>query len=232
MYTLQGEGMRGAVMAKLIWGFSAVSISVVVIIGMLVLIGSWRSLRTGVASFEGTLPPLSRGERDAMPWIYAGLIVTTITLAVLAVWTISSMVSIGRPPKEPPLTIEITGNQWWWRVRYEPQGDQSRIFVTANEIHIPVGEPVRVRLISNDVIHSFWVPALTGKTDLIPGRINETWIEADKPGVYRGQCAEYCGQQHAHMALSVFADPPDRFQAWWDGQLRPAGGRSYLQSLR
>jgi cytochrome c oxidase subunit 2 len=94
--------------------------------------------------------------------------------------------------------------------------------VTANEIHIPVGEPVRLKLGSADVIHTFWVPTLSGKTDLIPGQTNLTWLEADTPGVYRGQCNEYCGQQHAHMALAVYADAPDEFGAWWDRQVQAA----------
>ncbi len=106
-------------------------------------------------------------------------------------------------------------------IRYKSD-DPSREFTTANEIHVPVGEPVRFELRSADVIHTFWVPALSGKTDLIPGQTNTTWLEADAPGVYRGQCNEYCGQQHAHMALSLYADPPDQFQSWWDGQLRSA----------
>ena len=122
---------------------------------------------------------------------------------------------------DPRFTIEITGQQWWWEVRYVSD-DPSRIFETAHEIHVPVGEPVRLRLRSEDVIHSFWVPAVAGKTDLIPGQTNETWIQADTPGVYRGQCAEYCGRQHAHMALRLFADPPEEFEAWWNRQLEAA----------
>ena len=125
------------------------------------------------------------------------------------------------PHGKPAFTIEVTGHQWWWQVRY--LSDQpSRTFNTANEIHIPVGEPVRVKLVSADVIHSFWIPALGGKTDLIPGQTNVTWIEADKPGVYRGQCTEYCGKQHAHMALTVVASEPNEFEAWWNAQLEGA----------
>ena len=94
--------------------------------------------------------------------------------------------------------------------------------VTANEIHIPAGQPVLVRLESNDVIHSFWVPALAGKTDTIPGRINLTWLQADRPGTYRGQCTEFCGMQHAHMAFAVVADPPAVFARWRAAQALPA----------
>jgi cytochrome c oxidase subunit 2 len=94
--------------------------------------------------------------------------------------------------------------------------------VTANEIHIPVGAPVRVRLRAADVIHSFWVPSLAGKLDLIPGKTNETWLQAERAGVYRGQCAEYCGLQHARMALLIIAQPPSEFDAWLHAQRRPA----------
>jgi cytochrome c oxidase subunit 2 len=100
--------------------------------------------------------------------------------------------------------------------------DPSQAFETANEIHIPVGQPVRVRVIGGDVIHSFWVPQLAGKTDTIPGRTNVAWIEAERPGVYQGQCTEYCGLQHANMAFQVIAESPEAFAAWRANQLRPA----------
>jgi cytochrome c oxidase subunit 2 len=96
------------------------------------------------------------------------------------------------------------------------------VFTTANEIHIPVGVPVRVRLHGADVIHSFWVPKLTGKTDAIPGQVNQSWIQADKPGRYAGTCQEFCGFQHAHMAFEVVAQTPDEFARWRTHQLEPA----------
>jgi cytochrome c oxidase subunit 2 len=106
-------------------------------------------------------------------------------------------------------------------VRYEdPQA--SRSLTTANEIRIPVGRPVRLKLSSRDVIHSFWVPNLHGKKDLVPGHQTLTWFQADTPGVYRGQCAEFCGQQHAKMGMLVIAEPPERFAAWYERQLLPA----------
>lgn len=114
---------------------------------------------------------------------------------------------------ENPLTIVITGKQWWWDVQYEDAVPMNRIR-TANEIHIPVGRPVHLRLFSADVIHSFWVPNLHGKRDLIPGRENSLWIQADRPGVFEGQCAEFCGMQHAHMRLLVIAQPEEEFQSW------------------
>jgi cytochrome c oxidase subunit 2 len=139
---------------------------------------------------------------------------------------VAVLAEIAQPPGKSSLTVEVTGKQWWWQVRYLSD-DPSRIFTTANEIHIPVGRPVRIRLIGGDVIHSFWVPGLGGKTDLIPGQTNETWLQAREPGIYRGQCAEYCGVEHARMALLVIADPPATFAAWQAHQLRspaPAPG--------
>jgi cytochrome c oxidase subunit II len=119
------------------------------------------------------------------------------------------------------LTIRITGHQWWWEVTYEdPQ--PSRVLTVANEIHIPTDVPVRLALTSSDVIHSFWVPKLMGKQDLITGRHNLLRLVASEPGVFRGQCAEFCGMQHAHMALLVVAEPPEVFAAWREAQLKPA----------
>jgi cytochrome c oxidase subunit 2 len=131
------------------------------------------------------------------------------------------MARIANPPTRPALSIDVRGHQWWWEFVYQ-NDDPSKIFTTANEIHIPVGKPVRFTLNGEDVIHTFWVPSLGGKIQLIPGQTNVTWLEADRPGVYRGQCSQYCGQQHAHMIFFVFADAPDAFEAWRADQLRAA----------
>lgn len=113
--------------------------------------------------------------------------------------------------------IEVVGHQWWWEVRYPKLGIH-----TANEIYIPSGTRVRIALMSSDVIHSFWVPQLHGKLDLIPGRVNRFWIEADSAGKYRGECAEYCGTQHAHMDFTVVAVPRAEFAEWAMKQQQPA----------
>lgn len=220
MYYLRTFGTRGNDIASLTWGLFILSMVVVVIIGVLVLTGVLRR-RDPSAHAIGAAIPVTRGEGLLLPWIYGGLIVTVIILAGFVIWTVATMVAISKPAEKPAFTIAITGHQWWWELAYKTS-DTSRSFKTANEIHIPVGKPVRIVLNSADVIHSFWVPQLSGKTDLIPGRTNETWIEADKPGVYRGQCTEYCGRQHAHMAIKLFADPPDKFRKWWNAQLQPA----------
>ncbi len=167
------------------------------------------------------VPP--EGTEKKLTRIVAGsTIATVIILFILLVSSIVTGKAVSElGDKKNGMVVEVTGNQWWWHVRYQ-NDDPSQILVTANEIHIPVGRPVMIRGTSNDVIHSFWVPNLHGKRDLIPSRVTTEWIQADSPGVYRGQCAEFCGLQHAHMALWVIAQPEDKFKAWMQEQLQPA----------
>jgi cytochrome c oxidase subunit 2 len=124
-----------------------------------------------------------------------------------------------------PLTdavhIEVTAHQWWWEARYNDP-EPGKIFNTANELHIPVGRPVIMTLKSSDVIHTFWLPNLHGKKDMIPGRTSLIRLRADQAGTYRGQCAEFCGLEHAMMAFLVTAEPNDRYEAWADAQRREA----------
>ncbi|MGR6320223.1 cytochrome c oxidase subunit II [Micromonospora soli] len=119
------------------------------------------------------------------------------------------LAALGAGPGRDAPTVEVTGHKWWWEVRYDGTSG-----ATANELHIPVGERIRVRLRTEDVLHSFWVPQLMPKTDLIAGETRETWLRAERAGSYRGQCAEYCGTQHAHMAFLVVAEPRADFDAW------------------
>jgi len=190
---------------------------VIALIGALIVVGLARQGAPRPAVASGTPVPVSRPP-GGVTWIYIGIGLTAVTLLGSLIWSMVVLAHVAAPPGKPGVVMDVTAHQWWWQVRYD--GDPpSRQFTTANEIHIPVGVPVRVRLKSADVIHSFWVPALSGKTDLIPGQTNETWLEAREPGTYRGQCAEYCGVQHAHMAFSVVADAPQAFEAWWQSQL-------------
>jgi cytochrome c oxidase subunit 2 len=117
--------------------------------------------------------------------------------------------------------VRVIARQWWWELQYQAD-PPSQMVITANELHIPVGKPVLLELESRDVIHSFWVPALHGKRDLIPGHPSTTYLRADQPGVYRGQCAEFCGDQHARMGLLVVAEPPEVFQQWLAHARAPA----------
>jgi cytochrome c oxidase subunit 2 len=131
-----------------------------------------------------------------------------------------------RPPWRPipppdALIVGVTGHMWWWEVRYRDPATGAEV-VTANEIRIPVGRPVYFGLGSADVIHSFWVPSLGGKMDMLPGRVQHLQLQADRPGTWRGQCAEYCGEQHARMALHVVAEEPAAFDAWLAAQAKPA----------
>lgn len=156
-------------------------------------------------------PEHERRKRNA---VLSGVTATVTVLFVFLIYSFSTGRSLTADlSQKNGLSIEITGRQWWWEVRYNDV-DASNMFTTANEIHIPVGVPVTFTLRGGDVIHSFWVPNLAGKKDLIPGKVSTIWLQADKPGVYRGQCAEYCGLQHARMALWIVADPQDQFNAW------------------
>jgi cytochrome c oxidase subunit 2 len=154
-----------------------------------------------------------------------GAIVGTLTLLTglivvgLTVLSYAAQQQIFGP--RDALTIEVIGHQWWWELRY-PDPTAARTLTSANELHVPVGKTVRLQLTSNDVIHSFWVPSLMGKADLIPGRTNELTFTAQKAGVYDGQCAEFCGLQHTFMGLKVIADEPAAFEAWKAAQLAPA----------
>jgi cytochrome c oxidase subunit 2 len=121
-----------------------------------------------------------------------------------------------------PLRVHVVGRRWWWQVRYGGPGTGVTGVELANELHLPAGRPVELTLRSGDVIHSFWVPALAGKIDMIPGRANRLVLRASKPGVYRGQCAEYCGGQHAWMALYVVVVPEPEFRVWLQRQSQPA----------
>jgi cytochrome c oxidase subunit 2 len=204
---------------RLTWWLLWVSIGVTVLVTLGVAVGAMaRGRRYDTAMAQVALQPRGSGIR----WIWLGIGVTTVLLLASVVWTIVALNATAFPASgAAPLTLEVTGRQWWWQVRYVGD-DPAQSFTTANEIHIPVGRPVRVRLSSHDVIHSFWVPALAGKTDMIPGRTNLMWLQADRPGRYRGECQEYCGVQHAYMAFEVVAEPPDRFEAWRRAQLQAA----------
>jgi cytochrome c oxidase subunit II len=149
-------------------------------------------------------------------WI-GGITVPAIVLGVIFLLSTRDLAAVAHQPA-PQLTIEVTGHQWWWEVRYPQQG-----FVTANEIHIPAGQQVEVKLTANDVIHDFWVPELQGKIDTIPGETNTLTLETSKPGTYRGECLVFCGLQHANMNFIVIVDPPAQFAAWVARQQQPAG---------
>jgi cytochrome c oxidase subunit II len=152
--------------------------------------------------------------------IGGGAVIPTIVLTILLIYGLAPMPVLLAPAPEGSLRIAVSGEQWWWRVRYLPPAGQE--FETANEIHLPVGEPVQFILDSPDVIHSFWIPSLAGKIDMIPGRITRLAIRPTKTGIFRGVCAEYCGTSHALMNFYVVVQSREEFNRWIQAQAAPA----------
>jgi cytochrome c oxidase subunit 2 len=190
-----------------------------------ILVAVWLAVRRAPRADEDTLPDLSMVNR-AEPGPYAGVmratVISGIALVALIVASVFTDRAMARLPLAGAVHIELTGYQWWWSARYLDGPATHDIFTVANELHIPVGRPVIVKLKADDVIHSLWVPSLAGKKDLIPGRTALLELRADKPGIYRGQCAEFCGLEHALMGLLIVADPPEQFDAWAAAQRQPA----------
>jgi cytochrome c oxidase subunit 2 len=195
-----------------LWWITLVICTAVFVAVLLALAWALARARRGDPATPPDLSSLVRPERGAAIVV---AVAVGICAALLIYLTLASYITDRRLASlgAPAVRIELTAHRWWWEVRYL-DADPSRIITTANEIHIPVGKPVLVTLKADDVIHSFWVPNLAGKKDLIPGRDASITLQADVPGTYRGQCAEFCGVQHAKMALLVFADPPEQFEAW------------------
>jgi len=209
---MTSAGVSSRSIMHLGWGLAVISCAVILLVTWLVVWGSLRRRQRPGGLDEVVRPG------GGLLWIYAGAGISTIALFICAIWSVVVLARVAYPPTSPKIIVDVIGHQWWWEIRYEGE-PASRSFVTANELHVPVGEPVQVRLTSADVIHSFWVPQLAGKTDTIPGQTNQTWLQADIPGTFYGQCTEYCGLQHAHMGLVVVAEPSDRFATWWTQQL-------------
>ncbi len=159
--------------------------------------------------------------RPALWIVGGGLVFPVVVLSVLLGWTTLRSATFAQATPSDALVVSVTGHMWWWEIRYRDPATGEEI-VTANELHLPVGRTVHLGLTTADVIHSLWVPQLGGKVDLMPGRVNRLLVNATEPGTYRGQCAEYCGQQHARMALHVVAQAPDEFAAWLARQAQAA----------
>jgi cytochrome c oxidase subunit 2 len=169
---------------------------------------------------EDREPPQVYGSNQIeLAWTVTPILIVFVLILVTA-RVIADVQNAVRPAGA--LTVTVIGHQWWWEIRYPEFG-----IVTANELHVPVSEPTQrrqtfLRLESADVAHSFWVPQLAGKTDLIPNRVNTMWIEPRQPGAYLGNCAEYCGTQHAHMLIRVVVHPPGEFEQWVATQQQPS----------
>ncbi len=203
------------------WVLFAVSAVVVAVVTLLVL--------AALLKRRGRLDRFDRRHASPVPVLVAGAAIPAVVLVALFAYALSTLDATSEPAAgKTRLTVVVTGKQWFWDVRYP----RERIR-TANEIHIPVGVPVRVEARTDDVIHSFWVPRLNRKIDMIPGYENSIVLEADRAGTYRGQCAEYCGLQHANMAFYVIAESQARFARWVarEGR-RPARGGAGAQVFR
>lgn len=205
---LDPRGPQAARIENLWWLFLIVSVAVWMAVAIWLYLALWRRNRAA-------LPERSDGEPRKLRVVAAATGVTIIVLFVLVAASVfaSRAMTTFPDPATRPVIVDVIGHQWWWEIVYDDEV-ASRTFRTANELRIPVGRPVIVRGTSRDVIHSFWVPNLHGKIDLIPGRTNTIWFQADEPGEYRGQCAEFCGLQHAKMAFIVVAEPEEAFEQW------------------
>lgn len=206
--------------SEAIWHLVVIFLAVSALVWLAVVIAlgaaMWRCKRAADQPLELHPPFEARAGRVIF---VLGIATTGVVLALSLISYAGQRVVFAKGAH--PITIKIIGHQWWWEVRYA--GDSPHLsFVTANELRVPVGEPVKVELESADVIHSFWVPSLTGKMDLITGQQNAIEFTARTPGTYRGQCAEFCGLQHAHMAFAVLALPPDEYKAWRDHENQDA----------
>jgi cytochrome c oxidase subunit 2 len=243
-HVLVPRGPQAAEIASLWWFYLAVVGVVVLLVWACVLVALIRRRDAGQAPAldEETLAEVTpaqplralppEGERRRLHWVAGASALTIVTLLVLLVESVASGERIASLPREGALQIELTGHRWWWGARYLDDRDHSQSFLTANELHIPVGVPIDLKLQSADVIHSFWVPNLHGKRDLIPGRVTHLVLRADEPGTYRGQCAEFCGHAHAEMALSIVAESAADFEAWSARQRQPAAEPTSSEALR
>jgi cytochrome c oxidase subunit II len=208
--TLDTHGSSAKDIAGTWWLMFGLAVFVYVVVAGFILVAVVRG-RHGARS--------SRISDNAFIWI-GGIIVPALILIVLGVVTIDTGRAL-RQPSRDPLVVDVSAKQWWWAVTYP----QQRV-TTANEIHLPVGEPIEVRLTSDNVLHSFWVPELAGKMDAIPGQVNTLRFTIEKAGTYLGLCGEFCGLQHANMHFQVIAQSPADFAAWATQQAQPEGDSS------
>ncbi|MFC4859375.1 cytochrome c oxidase subunit II [Actinophytocola glycyrrhizae] len=207
--TLEPAGPGARRVEGLWWLLFWISLVVYVIVMAVLVVALLRRRRRG---------PVNRGDATRFV-VVAGVVLPFLVLTSVYLVGLRDMDALSQPEADRASDVEVTvvGHQWWWEVRYPGSGA-----VTANEVHIPVGVDVRLDLTTADVLHSFWVPELMPKTDMISGRTNTTWLHADRPGTYRGHCAEYCGLQHGNMAFHVVAQPRAEFDAWLARAARPA----------
>jgi cytochrome c oxidase subunit 2 len=214
---LNPSGPEARSIAALMWWFFAVCAVMYLIVMGAILWAIARRRRP-----DDDSPETSK----RMAQVIAGWVALTVVILVaLSVYSVVTGRILQAPPARAGLTIEAVGHQWWWEFNYRSGGPADRI-TSPNELHVPVGVPVVIRVASRDVIHSLWVPNLMGKRDMVPGMVTEVSLQADRPGTYRGQCAEFCGYQHANMAFLLVAEPMAQFRTWLASQRRSASAPS------
>jgi cytochrome c oxidase subunit II len=208
---LSPAGKEAERIAELFWWMTAGALLIwVAVVGI------------GIYTALGKSRVYSRSGATKVLIIGGGALLPTVILALLLVYGLSLLPQLAAPAPEGSLRIAVSGEQWWWRVSYLQPGVDTATVELANEIHLPVGEPVEFRLESPDVIHSFWIPALAGKIDMIPGRVTRLALTPTKTGVFRGTCAEYCGTSHALMSFYVVVEEKEAFNRWLAQQQAPA----------
>jgi len=214
---LDVSGPQAARIAGLWWLMLPIGAVVWVLVVSVMMVGITRA-RTGPAA--ETIVRDDLRERKLARVVIGAIAVTVVTLFVVLMFDFRVGQALTLPPATKVVPIRIVGHQYWWEIQY-PDSIAQNIVVTANELHIPAGKEIVLELASRDVIHSFWVPSLAGKKDLLPGYTRSLWFRADTAGVYRGQCAEFCGLEHAKMGLLVIAESQEHYDAWIKAQRAP-----------
>lgn len=219
--SLDPKGPAARSIADLWWLMLVVGTVVFAVVAVLLVVGLFRRRDTAepAGDLASSIPPAAPTSARFDRWLVGGgVILPVVVLSVVLGASVWALRDVSSKAPRGALVVEVIGHQWWWEVRYPEEG-----VVTANEVHIPVGRAVAFELTSADVIHSFWVPELGGKLDALPDGVNTLVLEADEPGEYRSECAEFCGLQHAQMALVVVAHAAEQFDSWIaDRQRSPA----------
>lgn len=205
---LEPAGVQAAHVEELFWGyFDVAALVFILVLGALV-----------VALAKRRTPDAPERKK---PVVIGATVITAVTLVVLLVMSVVTGRALASIAHADAVKVDVTGYRWWWKFEY-PDAEPSKIVTTTYELHVPVGRPIELRLRAADVIHSLWVPSLSGKRDLIPGKNTTLLLRADRPGRYEGMCAEFCGLQHANMRFVVVAETQEQFDAWRAAALAPA----------
>jgi cytochrome c oxidase subunit II len=206
-----------------------ITATVYLLVMAVLVVSVWRK-RSSLDAFPEPQQTTEASDRLATRAVAVAMAVTLVLVFVMLISSFRTSRALGKMNNETALTIDVYGHQWWWEVQY-PNDESDKIVETANEIHLPVGIPIRIHGTSRDVIHSFWAPNVQGKRDLMPGYETDVIMQVDQVGRWRGQCAEYCGEQHAHMSFYMVAEPKHEFEQWLSGEAESASPPNTLQTI-